>query len=118
METKKNENVDLFANVSKYTNVGTKKDSIYKLEIFNGKTEKERKAIRRKIRNVRDAFVNAFASAKPNEKNEIAKDWQTYAKNVYKDIFIIFEANTTTDKITDLAGFVSGIRKELQPKTK
>lgn len=117
MENKTN-SVDLFANVSKYTNVGSKKDSIYKLEIFMGKTEKERKAIRRKIRNVRDAFVNAFENAKANEKNQIAKDWQEYAKNVYKDIFTIFEANTTSDKITDLANFVSGIRKELQPKTK
>lgn len=102
-----------FAALAKFTKIGSKKDSIYKSEILSG-TEKKRKAIRRKIRNTRDAIVETFFSAKNKaEKKEIAEAWMEFAKSAYKDVNTIFEANTTDDKASNLALFVSEIKKAL-----
>lgn len=101
-----------FDALTKWSKVGTKKDSIYKLEILSG-TEKERKAIRRKIRNTRDNMVDAFNMATKAEKLEIAKAWMDFASQVYADTNIIFEANTTDDKAATLAEFVANIKKVL-----
>lgn len=101
-----------FKALEKWSKVGTKKDSIYKLEILSG-TEKERKAIRRKIRNTRDNLVNAFNSASKEEKKSIAQAWMEFASQVYADTNIIFEANTTDDKAATLSEFVANIKKVL-----
>lgn len=101
-----------FNALTKWSKVGTKKDSIYKLEILSG-TEKERKAIRRKIRNTRDNMVAAFNEATKAEKLEIAKAWMEFASQVYADTNIIFEANTTDDKAATLSEFVANIKKAL-----
>lgn len=101
-----------FNALTKWSKVGTKKDSIYKLEILSG-TEKERKAIRRKIRNTRDNMVEAFNLATKAEKFEIAKAWMEFASQVYADTNIIFEANTTDDKAATLAEFVANVKKTL-----
>lgn len=101
-----------FNALTKWSKVGTKKDSIYKLEILSG-TEKERKAIRRKIRNTRDNMVEAFNIATKAEKLEIAKAWMEFASQVYADTNIIFEANTTDDKAATLSEFVANIKKVL-----
>lgn len=99
-----------FAILGDYSKVGTKKESIYKLDILSG-TEKERKAIRRKIRNTRDNIINAFNSANNSEKKVIASKWLEFAKGVYKDTNIIFEANTTDDKAALIAEFVANVKK-------
>ena len=105
-----------FAILANYSKVGTKKESIYKLEILSG-TEKERKAIRRKIRNTRDNIINAFNSAKSKvEKKEIATAWTEFAKGVYKDINSIFEANTTDEKAAQIAEFSANVKKILAEK--
>ena len=97
MATKVNNSV--FDSLKKYSNIGTKKNSIYKNELLKG-TEKERKAIRKKLRNARDTMISVFNAEKNAEKRKaIAKDWIEYAKQVYTDINIICEANTTTDKL-------------------
>lgn len=101
-----------FKALEKWSKVGTKKDSIYKLEILSG-TEKERKAIRRKIRNTRDNMVDAFNSASKEERKSIAQAWMEFASQVYADTNIIFEANTTDDKAATLSEFVANIKKVL-----
>ena len=104
-----------FAILADYSKVGTKKESIYKLEILSG-TEKERKAIRRKIRNTRDNIINAFNNADKTEKKVLANKWVEFAKSVYKDINIIFEANTTDDKAIQIAEFITNVKKVLAEK--
>lgn len=92
----------------------SRKESIYCLEIFAGKSEKERKAMRKKLRNNRDNFVSEMLSAKSEEKRKnLAQTWKDYATGIYKDIFVVYESNTSTDKISDLATFTQILRKEL-----
>lgn len=105
-----------FAALSQFSKIGQKKDSIYIPEILSG-TEKERKSIRRKIRNSRDAIVETFFATKNKaEKKEIAVAWREFAKSVYKNVNVIFEANTTDDKAANLAAFVSEINQILSEK--
>lgn len=95
----------------------SRKESIYCLEIFSGKTEKERKAMRKKLRNNRDNFVAEMLSATNEEKRKsLAQTWKEYATGIYKDIFTVYESNTSTDKLADLAEFTQILRKELQSK--
>ena len=104
---------DVFEMLKEYSKVGTKKESIYRPEILAG-TEKERKAIRRKIRNSRDNMISAFNDAKNDaERAKIAQVWTAFAKKVYVDINYIFEANTTDDKAATIADFVSKVNKIL-----
>lgn len=120
-ETKKvttTSKVNLSAKFAKLAESGiisaSRKESIYCLEIFAGKSEKERKAMRKKLRNNRDNFVTEMLSAKSEEKRKnLAQTWQEYATGIYKDIFIVYESNTSTDKISDLATFTQILRKEL-----
>lgn len=92
----------------------SRKESIYCLEIFSGKSEKERKAMRKKLRNNRDNFVSEMLSTKSEEKRKsLAQTWKEYATGIYKDIFTVYESNTSTDKLADLAEFTQILRKEL-----
>lgn len=101
---------NVFEILKEYSKVGTKKESIYKPAILQG-TEKQRKAIRRKIRNSRDNIIDAFNNAPTKEeKQKISKAWIKFAKEVYQDIDIIFEANTTDDKAATLAKFVADVK--------
>lgn len=105
-----------FSILAKFSKVGTKKESIYKVELLQG-TERERKSFRRKVRNTRDNIINAFNSTNNKaEKKEIATAWKKFAESVYKDINIIFEANTTDDKAATIAEFVSNVKKVLAEK--
>ena len=95
----------------------SRKESIYSLQIFSGKTEKERKAMRKKLRNNRDNFVAEMLSTKSEEKRKnLAQTWKEYATGIYKDIFTVYESNTSTDKLSDLAEFTQILRKELTTK--
>lgn len=96
--------------------ISTRKESIYCLEIFSGKTEKERKAMRKKLRNNRDNFVAEMLSAKEEKRKSLAQTWREYATGIYKDIFTVYESNTSTDKLSDLAEFTKILRKELTTK--
>lgn len=95
----------------------SRKESIYCLEIFSGKSEKERKAMRKKLRNNRDNFVSEMLSTKDETKRKsLAQTWKEYATGIYKDIFTVYESNTSTDKLSDLAEFTKILRKELTTK--
>ena len=93
-----------------------RKESIYRLEIFSGKSEKERKALRKKLRNKRDDFVSFMLSANETKRKELCEMWKSYAVNIYRDIFTMYESNTSTDKLSDLADFTKILRKELTTK--
>ena len=94
----------------------SRKESIYCLEIFSGKNEKERKAMRKKLRNNRDNFVSEMLSANETKRKNLAQTWKEYATGIYKDIFTVYESNTSTDKLADLATFTQILRKELTTK--
>lgn len=91
----------------------SRKESIYCLEIFSGKSEKERKAMRKKLRNNRDNFVSEMLSANEEKRKNLAQTWKEYATGIYKDIFTVYESNTSTDKLSDLAEFTQILRKKL-----
>ena len=92
----------------------SRKESIYCFEIFSGKTEKERKAMRKKLRNNRDNFVSEMlATTNETKRQNLAQTWKEYATGIYKDIFVVYESNTSTDKQNDLATFTQILRKEL-----
>lgn len=91
----------------------SRKESIYCLDIFSGKTEKEKKAMRKKLRNNRDNFVSEMLSANETKRKSLAQTWKEYATGIYKDIFTVYESNTSTDKLSDLAEFTKILRKEL-----
>lgn len=120
MEKKNNKTTSEKVNVSKIdfskldSVIGaSKKDSIYKNGILSG-TEKERKTIRRKLRARRDKVIEMFNNSTTREqKKQIAQVWQEFAKDVYKDINVIFDANTTDDKVAILATFVADVKKVL-----
>nr|DAH89770.1 MAG TPA: hypothetical protein [Caudoviricetes sp.] len=94
----------------------SRKESIYCLEIFSGKSEKERKAMRKKLRNNRDNFVSEMLSAKEEKRKSLCQTWKEYATGIYKDIFTVYESNTSMDKVADLATFTQILRKELTTK--
>ena len=97
----------------------SRKESIYCLEIFSFNSEKERKAMRKKLRNNRDNFVSEMLSTKEDDeikRKSLAQTWKEYATGIYKDIFTVYESNTSTDKLSDLAEFTQILRKELTTK--
>ena len=102
METK-----NLFAELKKQNatvlpqNVGGKSKSIYKKELFaECKNDKEKKAMRIKLRRETKKFLGAFLQKEKNiaELNVIRKAWQNYAKQVYVNVNQIFDTNTKEDE--------------------
>lgn len=73
--------------------------SIYKASLFEGQDDKGKKAIRRKVRRIRDQFLGAFLEkkGKPAELKSLQKDWVEFASQVYNDAKFIFEKNTSED---------------------
>ena len=67
------------------TNLGTKKASIYRSEIFSESTEKEKKSLRKKLRNT----LYSLCSSLIDEKDETKKKKLIYSFNeFYKQIYI------------------------------
>lgn len=96
----------------------SRKESIYCIELFSGKSEKERKAMRKKLRNNRDNFVTEMlATTNETKRQNLAQMWKEYATGIYKDIFVVYESNTSIDKQNDLATFTQILRKELGSKS-
>ena len=62
------------------TNKGTKKESIYKESIFEELSDKEKKSIRKKIRNyVHSIFESIINADKVNNKKDVSKLAKTFA---------------------------------------
>lgn len=104
------------------TNKGTKKESIYKESIFDGLSDKEKKSIRKKIRNyVHSIFESILNADKVNNKKDVSKlaktfaDFyiETYKSNDYS--FASIASENTKDKET-INNALSIIKKELKIK--
>ena len=104
------------------TNKGTKKESIYKESIFEELSDKEKKSIRKKIRNyVHSIFESIINADKGNNKKDVSKlaktfaDFycETYKVNDYSFSSIASE-NTKDKEIINNA--LAIIKKELKIK--
>ena len=104
------------------TNKGTKKESIYKESIFEELSDKEKKSIRKKIRNyVHSMFESIINAGKENNKKSISKlaktfaDFyvETYKLNDYS--FSSIASENTKDKET-INNALAIIKKELKIK--
>ena len=104
------------------TNKGTKKESIYKESIFEELSDKEKKSIRKKIRNyVHSIFESIINADKVNNKKDVSKlaktfaDFycETYKLNDYS--FSSIASENTKDKET-INNALAIIKKELKIK--
>ena len=98
--TKNNENAnkvnnkvsakDILSNLQKETSgllktcLGTKKATIYKTDIFVDCTEKERKSLRKKLRNTLYSLCSSLIDEKDEtKKNKLIKSFNDFYKSVY-----------------------------------
>lgn len=93
---------------------GSTKNSIYKAEIFDGLSDKEKRSRRRKLRRVRDAFIGDYLTKAKDPKalKELQKSWLEYAGKVYNDARYIFEKNTVEDNQEACQNFVKAMSQE------
>ena len=99
-ETKKVNPIEaITAKIPALAKTGKATSSIYKAELFDGQDDKGKKAIRRKVRRIRDQFLGAFLEAKnkPEVLNGLQKDWMEFASQVYNNAQFIFEKNTSEE---------------------
>lgn len=76
------------------------KRSIYKDELFvDCKTDKEKRALRIRLRRKTHQFLGAFLAKEKNADaiKELKKDWKKFAEAVYISTEKIFEANATAE---------------------
>lgn len=70
------------------TNKGTKKESIYKEDIFKGLTDKEKKSSRKKLRNyvhsIFESIINAKEVKNTANVNKLAKEFTEFYKETYR----------------------------------
>ncbi len=81
---------DILNNLQKETSgllktcLGTKKATIYKTDIFMDCTEKERKSLRKKLRNTLYSLCSSLIDEKDKEKqNKLIKSFNDFYKSVY-----------------------------------
>ena len=99
-ETKKVNPIEaITANLPTLVKARGTSSSIYKASLFEGQDDKGKKAIRRKVRRIRDQFLGAFIEkkGKPAELKGLQKDWMEFASQVYNDAKFIFEKNTSEE---------------------
>lgn len=66
------------------TSLGTKRESIYKVEIFEDTTEKEKKSLRKKLRNTLFSLCSSLIDEKDQaKKNKLIKSFNDFYKQVY-----------------------------------
>lgn len=116
--------IENFANNTKgllKTNLGTKKASIYKDEIFTNCNEKEKKSLRKKLRNM----LFSCATSLLNEKNkENQKALIKAFNNFYKECYLInnyslnsvCNENLKTEKKEILSNALNLCKKEIESK--
>ena len=64
--------------------LGTKRESIYKSEIFSESTEKEKKSLRKKLRNTLFSLCSSLIDEKDEtKKNKLIKSFNDFYKQVY-----------------------------------
>lgn len=66
------------------TSLGTKRTSIYKIEIFEDCTDKEKKSLRKKLRNMLFSCASSLINEKNKEKQqELIKAFNDFYKDCY-----------------------------------
>lgn len=66
------------------TSLGTKRESIYKSEIFSDSTEKEKKSLRKKLRNTLFSLCSSLIDEKDEtKKNKLIKSFNDFYTQVY-----------------------------------
>lgn len=79
--------ISTFANNTKgllQTSLGTKKASIYKIEIFDNCTDKEKKSLRKKLRNMLFSCASSLINEKNKEKQKsLIKAFNDFYKSCY-----------------------------------
>lgn len=66
------------------TSLGTKRESIYKSEIFSESTDKEKKSLRKKLRNTLFSLCSSLIDEKDEtKKNKLIKSFNDFYKQVY-----------------------------------
>ena len=104
------------------TNLGTKKESIYKEELFEGLSDKEKKSSRKKIRNlIHSIFESVIEANKENNKkslSKLAKSFADFYRETYKindySFASVASENTKDKEIIKTA--LDIIKKELKIK--
>ena len=116
--------IENFANNTKgllKTSLGTKKANIYKDEIFTDCNEKEKKSLRKKLRNM----LFSCATSLLNEKNKENQKALIKAFNdFYKECYLIndyslnsvFNENLKTEKKEILSNALNLCKKEIESK--
>lgn len=81
---------DILSNLQKETqgllktSLGTKRESIYKSEIFSDSTDKEKKSLRKKLRNTLFSLCSSLIDEKDEtKKNKLIKSFNDFYKQVY-----------------------------------
>lgn len=81
---------DILANLQKdtqgllKTSLGTKRESIYQISIFENCSDKEKKSLRKKLRNTLFSLCSSLIDEKDEtKKNKIIKSFNDFYKQVY-----------------------------------
>ena len=104
------------------TNLGTKKESIYKESIFEGLSDKQKKSARKKIRNyihaIFESIITKSNDKKTKELNDLIQSFvefyiETYRVNDYSFSSVASENTKEKDLINNALGI---IKKQLKIK--
>ena len=104
------------------TNLGTKKESIYKESIFEGLSDKQKKSARKKIRNyvhaIFESIITKSNDKKTKELNDLINSFvefytETYRVNDYSFSSVASENTKEKDLINNALGI---IKKQLKIK--
>lgn len=77
------------------TNKGTSKENIYKVSLFVNLTDKEKKALRRKIRSIRESFIYSFLRTENKESlKKLFIQFQLFCESTYNFQFSIENIKT------------------------
>lgn len=91
------------------SNSNNHKQGIYKNELFVDMNDREKKSLRIKLRNKLSYFVETmeqYDKTKNVEKcKALAKSFQQYAGNVYNNINLLYENNTSFQKASKIDEF-------------
>lgn len=104
-----------------FLKVESNRKSIYKQELFNEcPTDKQKKALRIKLRRKRDNFISMYLSSKKdkNKLNQIFNLWKQYSEKVYNDVNIIIDNNSTQENIKICNEFINNFKKYLEESKK
>lgn len=89
VENKKISTKDILSNLQNETagllktSLGTKKASIYKNEIFENCSDKEKKSLRKKLRNTLFSLCSSLISEEKEKQNKLIKSFNDFYKSVY-----------------------------------